>query len=166
MQEPDDLPERESKTQRKKQMQALQKIGQTLVELSEAQLAKVPLPSPLDDAIQLARQIKNHEGKRRQLQFIGKLMRSVDVEPIQEALDKVQMKDQLSKAKFHQVERWRDRLIAEDDKTQQEFITKYPDTDRQQLRQLVRNAQQAHKAGKNTGADTALFRYLRDVIES
>jgi ribosome-associated protein len=166
MQEPDDLPNRESKSRRKKEMLALQKMGEILVQLAATQLAKIPLVSPLAEAIATARQITSHEGKRRQLQYIGKLMRNVDTQPIQEALDKVLLQGQTSKAKFHQVERWRDKCISEGDTAQQEFMEKYPDADRQQLRQLIRNAQQDKKTGKNLGAETALFRFLREIIEA
>jgi ribosome-associated protein len=163
MQESDDqLPERDSKSQRKKQMLALQKIGEAIVELSVTELAKIPLEGSLADAIDHARECKTHEARRRQLQFVGKLMRHVDIEPIAAALEKVQLKGQLSKAKFHQVERWRDRLIAGKDEIVQEFLQKFPAASSQQLRQLIRNTQ---KEKKLAGADTALFRYLRDVIE-
>jgi ribosome-associated protein len=163
MQESDNqLPERDSKSQRKKQMLALQKIGEALVNLSAPELAKIHLEGSLADAVDHARSCKTHEARRRQLQFIGKLMRNVDVEPIAAALEKVQLKGQLSKAKFHQVERWRDRLIAGDDAIVQEFLQKFPDGSSQQLRQLIRNTQ---KEKKLAGADTALFRYLRDIIE-
>lgn len=160
MQESDDLPERESKSKRKREMLALQNIGKILVELPAPQLAKIPMDARLADAINQARMIKSHEGKRRQLQFIGRIMRDTDVQPLIEALDKVQTQGQMSKAKFHQVERWRDKLIAEGDSALQGFLEKYPDADSQQMRQLIRNAQQDVKTGKNSGASTALFRYL------
>jgi ribosome-associated protein len=163
MQESDDqLPERDSKSQRKKQMLALQKIGEAIVDLSTTELAQIPLEGSLADAVAHARACKTHEARRRQMQFIGKLMRHVDIEPIAAALEKVQLKGQLSKAKFHQVERWRDRLIAGKDEVVQEFLQKFPAGSSQQLRQLIRNTQ---KEKKLAGADTALFRYLRDVIE-
>jgi ribosome-associated protein len=166
MQESDNLPERDSKSLRKKQMLALQKIGEALVNLSAPELAKIPLEWPLSDAIDEARLLTSHEARRRQLQFIGKLMRNVDVQPIEEALNKIQLKGQYSKAKFHQVERWRDKLIAQQgDETAQEFLNKFPHANSQHLRQLIRNAQKDVKLQKNSGADTALFRYLREVIE-
>jgi ribosome-associated protein len=165
MHEPDKLPEENSKSERKRQMLALQKIGEILVELPAPQLAKIPLEERLADAIHLARGLTSHEGKRRQLQYIGRLMRNVDAAPIQEALAKIQLTDQYSKAKFHQVERWRDKLIAEDDATLQDFIQKFPQADAQQLRQLIRNAKKDLKESKKTGAETALFRFLRDAIE-
>jgi ribosome-associated protein len=163
MQEPDDIFDRDSKSKRKKQMLALQDIGEILVELSAAQLAKIPLESSLAEAIATARALKSHEAKRRQMQYIGKLMRNVDIQPIAEALDKIQLKDQRSKAAFHQIERWRDRLIAEGDALLQEFLQQYPQADSQHLRQLIRKSQK--ETAQATGADTALFRYLRDIIE-
>jgi ribosome-associated protein len=164
MHEPDSLPDRESKTSRKKQMLALQDLGKVLVELPAPQLAKIPLESPLAEAIAEARILKSHEAKRRQLQYIGKLMRHVDLELIQEALDKVLRKDTLNKAKFHQVERWRDKLIAEGDETLQIFSEKFPQADHQRMRQLIRNAKEDHKINKNSGAATALFRYLCTLL--
>jgi len=166
MQEPEDLPERDSKTLRKKQMLALQKLGELLVLLPAAQLEKVPLTTTLSDAIIEARGLKSHEAKRRQLQYIGKLMRHIDVIPIEEAVSQILRRDHLSKAKFHQIERWRDQLIEGGDEIMQDFANKYPATDNQQLRQLIRNAQKQSKTGKPFGADTALFRYLRDTLET
>lgn len=155
MKEEEKQPIRESKTQRKNQMLALQKLGQALVELPSAQLALIPLDASLADAIAAARSIKSHEAKRRQLQYIGKLMREIDPLPIQTALDAVQFKNQKSKAKFHLVERWRDKLLAEGDVKLQEFMDQYPQADAQHIRQLLRQ-----------DAQTELFRYLRDLIES
>lgn len=152
----DDLPP--SKSQRKRDMTALQKIGETLVRLPAAQLAKIPLESVLYEAILLARQLKSHEAIRRQMQYIGKLMRFVDPIPIQAALDKIESKSKQGKAQFHLIERWRDRLIAEDDATLQQFLDEFPGSDRQRLRQLIRHAK------KNISAHSELFRYLRDVI--
>lgn len=163
MHDSDDL-NHESKSKRKRQMTALQDIGKTLVELSQTQLDTIPLESPLAEAITLARSIKDHEGKRRQLQYIGKLMRHIDTQPIQDALNKIQLKDKQGTIKFHQIELWRDRLIAEKDAILQEFVEKFPDADRQHIRQLVRNAQQDFDNNRNTGAKTALFRYLQTLI--
>ena len=156
----DDLPQRDSKSKKKREMIALQKIGEQLVSLPAAQLDKIPLDPVLVDAIVEARNISSREGKRRQLQYIGRLMRNADIEPIQEALDKMALKSGQSKAKLHQTERWRDKLIAEEDDTQQAFLTQYPETDRQKLRQLVRNAKKSLR-----GADTELFRFLRQIID-
>ena len=161
----DELPLENSKSQRKREMIELQKIGEALVALPDNDLAKIPLEEKLADAIQAARSITNHEGKRRQMQYIGRIMRDVEAAPIREALDKLQGKNQQSTAQFHQVERWRTRLLAEGDSVLREFLNKYPDADHQRLRQLVRNAQKDQAAGKNSGASTELFRCLREVVE-
>lgn len=164
MQESDNLPEREeSKTQRKKQMLALQHIGEILVKLPAVQLAKVPMDERLADAIHHARTLKTHEAVRRQMQFIGRIMRDTDIAPLEAALDKIQVKDQTSKSQFHQLERWRDKLIAQGDAVLPDFLLKYPQADTQQLRQFIRNAQHDEKVGKNSGASTALFRYLKTL---
>ena len=153
----DDLPL--SKSQRKRDMTALQKLGEALVGLPVAQLAKIPLDTTLRDAIMQAQELTAHGAIRRQLQYIGKLMRFVDPEPIQEALNQIESKSKRGKAQFHLIERWRDKLIAEDDSTIQVFLDQFPQTGRQHLRQLVRNAK------KRSNADTELFRYLRKIIE-
>lgn len=152
--------ERPSKSQRKRDMLALQKLGEALVELSPSQLEKIPLEGRLAEAIDAARELKSREARRRQLQYIGRLMRDIDPLPIEEAISKIQLQHQQGKAQFHQIERWRDKLIAEGDKQLEEFINQFPKTDGQRLRQLIRNAQQAKK-----GSDTELFRYVREVIE-
>lgn len=150
-------PSDDSKSELKRKMLTLQKLGETLVQLSSSELEQIPLEPFLRDAILHAKTITAHGGKRRQLQYIGRLMRNVDAEPIQTALNKLQLKNQQGKAQFHQVERWRDRLIAEGDAAITLFIEKFPECDHQQLRQLVRNAHQ-----KKSGSDTALFRFVRE----
>jgi ribosome-associated protein len=141
-------------------MTALQKIGESLVRLPAAQLAKIPLEPVLAEAIAHARELTRHEAFRRQMQYIGKLMRFVEPEPIQAALEKLELKSKQSKAEFHLIERWRDRLIAEDDTALQTFLDGYPEAGRQHLRQLVRNAK------KRPTAIAELFRYLRKIIEA
>jgi ribosome-associated protein len=154
----DDLPL--SKSQRKRDMTALQEMGETLVRLPAAQLEKIPLDPVLAEAIVHARNLTSHGAIRRQIQYIGKLMRFVDTAIIQSALDKVESKNKQSKVQFHFIERWRDKLIAEDDAAVHAFLEAFPESGRQHLRQLVRNAK------KRAAAETALFRYLRKVIEA
>lgn len=153
---PDDRP---SKSQRKRDMIALQKIGEILVELPAPKLAKIPMSERLSDAVAEARALKSHEAKRRQMQYIGRIMRDEDPQPIEEALAKIQSKHQHDKAQFHQIERWRDKLKAEGDVQLEDFLNQFPNGDAQHLRQLTRNAQL-----KKVGADTELFRYLRQII--
>jgi ribosome-associated protein len=155
------LPQYESKTKRKNLMISLQKIGETLVNLPAAQLAQVPLDPVLFEAIETARSLTTREAKRRQLQYIGKLMRTIDPEPIQATLDKFQNKNKQANAQFHQIEQWRAKLIGEDNKDLEIFITKFPRVDHVHLRQLIRHAKQ-----EKLGAQTRLFRYLREIIEN
>lgn len=156
----------DTKSQRKRDMTALQKLGEKLVNLPESQLARIPLDSTLLDAVNRARSIKSHEAKRRQLQYIGKIMRSVDPEPIQAALDKIENTSQEYKAGFHKIERWRDRLLTEGDTALEQFINEFPESDHQYLRQLARKAQQDYLNNKKSGAERELFRYVRDLIEN
>jgi len=158
------LPDETSRSALKRKMTALQKIGETLVDMSQSQLDKIQLPDALIQAITLARNLKSWGGKRRQLQFIGKLMRTIELEPIQAAIKNAKLTNMQVTAQFHQAEEWRERLINEGDDAVQAFVSLYADTDRQKLRQLTRQAQHNRKSGKNTGAEKMLFNYLRDII--
>lgn len=152
--------EKPSKSQRKRDMTALQKMGEALVKLSASQLAQIPLDPTLATAIKEARTLTAHGARRRQLQYIGRLMRNIDAEPIENALAKIALHHQKSNALFHKVEQWRDQLIEKGDEKLEELMKQFPEMDRQQVRQLIRNAQQ-----KKAGADTELFRYLRSMME-
>lgn len=153
-----------SKTQRKNAMLELQKLGEALIDLSDSQLAQIPMDERLLAAIRTAHTLKTHESIRRHLQYIGKLMRKIDVEPIMAALKTIQYKRDQRTAQFHLTEEWRDRLIVEGDQAIQSLLVSYPEADRQHLRQLIRQAVRDRKANKNSGAETELFRYVRDLI--
>lgn len=157
-------PDENSKSQRKRDMLDLQKLGETLIKLTNDQLKKMELPEILLEAIQHAKTIVANEAKRRQLQYIGRIMRNIDVEPIRATLKRMQMTHEKSTVQFHQTEQWRTDLIAQGDDKLNQFIYEYPNVDRQQLRQLVRKAQQDNKNNKNTGAEKALFKYLRGIV--
>lgn len=158
------LPDPLSKTQRKNAMLDLQKLGEALIELSESQLAQIPLDDDLLAAIQTAHKLKTHESIRRHLQFIGKKMRKIDPEPIRLALKKIHLiKDQVT-AKFHKIEEWRTQLISGGDEALQTFLEAYPLADRQRLRQLIRKATRDHVNNTNSGAETELFRHLRELL--
>lgn len=152
--------EKPSKSQRKRDMIALQKLGEELVDLPLSQLKKFPLSEKLYEAIIEARSLNSHEAKRRQVQYIGRLMRDEDPKPIEDSLAKIQHRHQQDKVQFHKTERWRDKLIKEGDKALQEFLIHFNMTDDQHLRQLVHHAEEGKR-----GADTELFRYLRQIIE-
>lgn len=152
-----------SKSQLKREAHALQALGEELVALSPETLAPLDLPEKLLDALALARQIKQHGARKRQMQYIGKLMRSIDPEPIQALLDQRKQAQRQQAQRLHVVEDWRDRLVAEGDAALGDFITRYPTVERAELRQLVRNAQRERDTGKPAGAGRKLFRYIQSL---
>lgn len=154
-----------SKSQRKRDMHALQDLGEQLISLNSRQLHDLPLPELLLTAINTAKAIKSHEARRRQLQYIGKLMRTVDAAPIQHALDALLNVQHQKVDQFHHLEQWRDRMLKEGDPAVNEFLQEFIKADRQQLRQLLRNAHKEETDGKPPIASRALFRYLRQLQE-
>lgn len=159
----DDIPEGPSKSQLKRESLALQDLGAELVKLPESQLAALDLPEKLRDAIELARRITSHGAQKRQRQYIGRLMHDVDAEPIRALLEQLRGSDRVSKARFHETERWRDRLIAEGDTALAEFLERRPTADRQHLRRLVREAAQEAAAGRPPRHARELFRYIQGL---
>src|SRR5437868_762427 len=115
-------PDENSKSQRKKDMLDLQKLGEKLLHLSSEQLSKMDLPESLLDAIRHAKSISANEAKRRQLQYIGKIMRNIDVESIRLTLKRLQFSHEKSTASFHQTEQWRTDLINQGDIKLNEFM--------------------------------------------
>ncbi len=164
MESGDDLYDGPSKSQRKRDMAALQAMGAELVALSSDRLKKIEMPENLRDAIADAQRFTKHEAKRRQMQLIGKLMRGVDVEPLQAALDEVRGVSAAANAKQHRLERLRARLI-EDDGVFQEVARDYPGADITRLRQLRRNAVKEAEQKKPPRAFRELFKELRELEE-
>lgn len=160
-----DQQEEVSKTQLKQQMHELQALGETLAELPKEKLKQLDLPENLRDALLEAKRITAHGGKRRQLQYIGKLMRSIDPEPIQTKLDQWNGNHAEETALLHRLENWRQRLI-DDDTALSEFLTQHPDFDVQQLRTLIRNARKETQLQKPPKSSRELFRILREGLSS
>ncbi|HEC28205.1 MAG TPA: DUF615 domain-containing protein [Gammaproteobacteria bacterium] len=154
-----------SKSQKKRDALALQELGERLTELPEDALRKLPLPDPLLDAILAAKKIQRHGGRKRQMQYIGKIMRSIDPEPVEQALKNGALKRKRDTSHFHQIEQWRDALIENPATTLDELISKYPDLDIQHVRQLVRNAQFEANKQKPARSSRALFQYLRELAQ-
>lgn len=154
-----------SKSQLKRESHALQDMGSQLVEMPEGQLSKFELPENLRDAIYEARRLKNREGKRRQLQYIGKLMRTADISFIQKTLDMMDHQSQTYRQHFQQLENWRDRIISEGVPAIEALIEMYPQADRQQLRNLQRQASRELAEKKATTASRKIFAYLRELSE-
>jgi ribosome-associated protein len=155
------MPEELSKSARKREADRLQKLGRRLADLNSDQLDTVPVSTDLATAIADYRRFTSHGAQRRQAQFIGRLMRSEDIEAIIEALDRIDGDSAQVRFEHHQTERWRDRLL-EDDVVLTEFLSQYPNTDRQALRALIRSARR-HQGDK--AHNRALFRFLRDAAK-
>ncbi len=157
--------ERPSKSAKKRAMTALQDLGTRLVQLTPAQLEQIPIEDArLSEAVLQARKISQRGGRRRQLQYIGKLMRTIDPTPIQAALEKLDGVHQEESARLHQLEQLRDTLIRDGDAALGAVLAVFPDADRQQLRQLVRCLDPEGPRAKEQARK--LFRYLRALQEA
>ena len=153
-----------SKSEIKRDAEELKRLGLEMVELGKNALDKIPLDEELRAAIELAQKIKK-EGRRRQLQLIGKMLRNRDVEPIRQALDKLKNRHNQQVALFHKLEMLRDRLIEEGDDAVPEVLKLWPQADRQQLRSLIRNAKKEKESNKPPKSARLIFQYLRELAE-
>ncbi len=153
-----------SKTKLKAEADAAQEIGQKLVDLSKDKLVKLNLPESLFEAVMEAKRITANGAIRRQRQYLGRLMRDIDTAPIVEQLQRWEGKHREENARFHGMERWRTRLLSEMDAIS-EFLVQYPNTDSQQLRTLIRNAQREEAAGKPPKSSRELFKLIRAILE-
>ena len=151
-----------SKTKKKAQSHALLKLGAELVDLSKERLAAMDIPESLREAIREAQRITAHEGRRRQMQYIGRLMRDIDPAPIQERLDAWNGQSKAEVARQHGMERMREKLIA-DDTALTEFAAKHPGVDIQLLRNLIRNARKETAEGRPPKAFREIFKIIRDA---
>ncbi len=158
------MDELKSKSQQKREAEALRKIGVELIALSMEKLDLLPLSDGLKRAIIEARALKSHGAIRRQAQLIGKLMRSAPYEEIIAAYSELQAEDSAQTARFHDVEHWRERLIHDGKAALTVLIQAYPTIDVQPLRQLIKKAVDEQSKEKPTGASKALFRYLRPYL--
>lgn len=153
-----------SKSQRKRECHALQDLGTELVKLPQADLDKIPLDDELQQAIHEARRIKQHGALKRQLQFIGKLIRQRDGDALRQAYDRVMHPFQEDIKHFHQLEKWRERLLEDGDTALESLVEEHPETDRQHVRQLIRTARNEKKANKPPKAARELFQYLKQLM--
>jgi ribosome-associated protein len=134
-----DTDQRPSKSALKRQAHEQQALGEALAALPDAALAAVPLGEGVRDAIAEYRRTRSHEGRRRQMQYIGKLMRDVDLEPLREAVAAAQLGRAQDALALHRAEQWRSELVAGDDALTR-WMAQHPATELQQLRALIRNA--------------------------
>lgn len=153
-----------SKSQRKRDSHSLQDIGEELVALSAERLSALDLPQNLLDAVLDAKRISKFGALRRQMQYVGRLMREVDPDPIRARLDAWKGLSTEETARLHRMERWRTRLL-EDDRAMEELLAEHPGADSQRLRALVRNVQREAAAGKPPKSFRELFQALREVFD-
>ncbi len=156
-----------SKTARKREMDALQAVGKRLVELGDADLARIPISDEdLTEAIATAKRIKSREGLRRQMQYIGKLMRQVDTAAIEAALQELDLGQKALARRFHELEGLRDDMLSSELQAGVELaMQRFADADRQRLRQLLVQAAKERSNSKPPAAARKLFRYLRELQE-
>jgi len=158
-----------SKSSVKREAERLKKIGEKLLEMSDAQLATFELEERLSLAIQEGKRIKSREGLRRHKQYIGKVMRDMDTDGIEARLNEIENAHTLNTRAFHELETLRDQLVNGDNKDIGAVIERFPQVDTQKLRQLVRNAKKEQQANgeaqdKNASAEARkLFRFLREA---
>jgi len=155
-----------SKSALKRQMLALQRLGEALLELNDKQLAQIPVTDEqLLLALRETRQIRSNSARKRHLQYIGKLMRHIDPQPIERALQAMHQVHQQKTETFHQLEQMRDDILAAGVAGVEQVIARWPQADRQQVRQLVLQHQRELKLNKPPAASRKLFRYLRELQE-
>ncbi len=152
-----------SKTKIKQQMHDLQDIGEQLVELSKDRLKEMDLPERLYDAVREMKRINTFGAQKRQMQFIGRLMREVDAAPIIAKLEVWSGKSHQHIAWLHQIERWRDRLL-EDESALTELLAEHPAVDAQRLRALIRNALKEKELEKPLKSYREIFQVLREIL--
>ncbi len=159
--------ERPSKSELKRQMSELQKLGEELVNEARDRVKRVPMPEDVRDAILMCQTITNHEGRRRQMQFVGKKMRTLDeaeVAIIQQTIDSWKGMSKADTAALHALERRRDKLLA-DDKALTVLLAEFPELDGQHLRTLIRNARKEQAENKPPKAYREIFQILKDLAK-
>lgn len=152
-----------SKSQRKRDAHEILNLAKTIIGLGDKLFKELALPEPVREAAVLARSITAHGGRKRQIQYMGKLMRGIDLDSIRAQLQAIDERAETSKRLHKQLESWRDRLIDEGDSALADLLVQWPEADRQQLRQLIRNAQRERDRQAPPKSSRALFQYLKSL---
>ena len=168
---PDDAGEfrRPSKSALKRAMHELQELGEHLLAMPDSRLKDIEMPERLRDALDDWKHTRSFEGKRRQLQYIGKILRSVDPEPLREAVASFQLGHAKNALALHEAERWRTDLIGDEKDALSRWLGEFPGTDVQQLRALIRNARKDAAAApeqRNGRAYRELFQFIKAYTEA
>jgi ribosome-associated protein len=157
--------DRPSKSQLKREMDALQKLGESLVNEPRDRVKRVPMPEDVRDAILECQQIKDHEGRRRQMQYVGKKMRTLEADEIaiiQKTIDSWHGASKAETAAMHALERRREKLLA-DDQALTELLNRHPEVDVQHMRTLIRNARKEQAENKPPKAYREIFQILKQL---
>jgi ribosome-associated protein len=152
-----------SKSQLKREALALQALGARLLDLPPARLQRMSISDRLRAALDESRKAKGHSARRRQLRWLGKILRGENSDHLAALMAQADAKQQSDNQRFHALERWRDRLLAEGDGALPELLERYPAADRQLLRSLIRSAGKEQGSGKPPASARKLFKYLRQL---
>ncbi len=152
-----------SKSEQKREHHAIQDLAEALAGLSASELEQIPLSDELRDAVKEASGLKRGALKR-QVRYIAKRLATEDSKEVGEALDRLRHGSREETARHHRIERWRERLLAEGQEALSEFLDAHPQTDRQQLRQLIRNARTERERGQPPKAFRKLYALLREQV--
>ncbi len=158
--------ERPNKSQIKRDIAVLHAFAEEIVALSTIQMETLKLPSDVFEAAKAGAKITQRGARKRHLKFLTGLLRKIDVEPIKTDLAKMKKQSALAVKEHHLLERWRDRLLAEGDQALSDLLQEYPNTDRQQLRQLIRNANKEAVADKPSKSSRMIYQYLKTLLSS
>ncbi len=165
MNKDDPTPAPKSKSQLKRDMLALQKLGEQLIKLNSNQIKQLPLDEALLAAVLEGQAISSHIALRRHVRYMAKLLDECDVTAIQHALTKLQNQDQQATGRLHRTEKWRERLLNEGNPALTEFINAFPHAETQVVRQLIKQVQKEQQHNQPPHAARKLFRYIRDLAE-
>jgi len=157
---------RPNKTQIKKEMAALFTLGEEMSALSVAHIKSLDLPDNIYKAVTDVAKMPHTGARKRLLKYIAGQLHKIDVDPILERLARIKSKSAHAVREHHLSEHWRDRLIAEGNEALTEFLDEYPHADRQQLRQLMRNAQKETELAKPPKSSRLLYRYLKHLLQT
>ncbi len=156
-----------SKSQLKRESHALQDLGKKLVALPADQLSRIPLDNPLLEAISLAKRIQNKRSAlKRHYQFLGKLLRARDTDPIYAALTEIEQESQHSIQRHHRAERWRDRIVEQGSEAIEALLAEIGRVDRQKLRQLWRNYKKAPTDAKRSQHSRLIYKEIKQALDS
>lgn len=155
---------RPNKTQIKRDIAVIHKLAEEIVDLSAIQMSELDLPLDIYEAAKAAARLPQKGAKKRQLKFLTGLLRNIDIEEIQQKLATIKSQSALAAKEHHLLERWRDRLLDEGDQALSSLLQEYPNADRQQLRQLLRNAKKETEMGKPPKSTRLVYQYLKKLF--